>query len=99
MVERRAHPRVHVNARVRLYHPELGKLSGKMQDVSSGGMFIALEESLDKPLDHAGCDGRFHIEPAFMDVIFEMDCIRATSDGLVLVFAEQLEPELAVAYS
>ena len=44
MSERRLHKRELVDAPVRLYHPVLGSLTGKIHDVSKSGMFIMLDK-------------------------------------------------------
>ncbi len=87
MVERRLHERQLVDARVRLYHPVHGPLDGMIRDMSGGGVFISLEEI---PEIHPGNgDGRFELKLMNMDVIFDMECIRLTNDGIVLIFVEE----------
>jgi len=90
MPERRLHPRTRLDARVRLYHPEHGTLEGRIRDLSSGGMFVMLEQVPD--IHPGNGDGRFLCKPMNMDAIFDMACLRLDADGLALVFLEQSEP-------
>jgi len=87
MDDRRLHPRRRVDARVRLYHTDYGIFEGMIHDVSPGGMRVLLEEV--PPIVACNGDGRFQLEPRFMDVIFDMDCVRVTHDGIALVFSEE----------
>jgi len=75
-----------------LYHSVFGTFDGMIQDVSHGGMLVLLDEIPPAPIG-AG-DGRFQLEPRFMDVIFDMSCLRITGKGMVLVFIEDKNDEL-----
>ncbi len=86
MRERRSHQRQRLDARVRLYHPVHGTLDGRIRDLSSGGMFVLLEEVPD--IHPGNGDGRFQCKPMNMDAIFDMACIRLTEEGLALTFCE-----------
>jgi hypothetical protein len=87
MSERRLHKRELVDAPVRLYHPVLGSLTGKIRDVSRSGMFIKLDKV---PKLHVGeCDGRLHCKLTNIDVLFYMECVRITDEGVVLVHLEE----------
>jgi hypothetical protein len=87
MIERRVHKRELVDAPVRLYHPVIGSLSGQIRDVSKGGMFIELNEV---PKLHVGeCEGRLHCKLMNIDVLFFMECVRVTDEGIVLVHVEE----------
>ncbi len=87
MIERRLHKRELVDAPVRLYHPVIGSLTGRIRDVSKGGMFIDLD---DVPELHVGeCDGRLHCKLMNIDVLFYMECVRITGEGVVLVHVEE----------
>jgi hypothetical protein len=94
MIERRLHKRELVDAPVRLYHPVLGTMTGKIRDLSKGGMYILLDEV---PEPQGGkCDGKLHCTLVNIDVLFYMECVRLTDDGVVLVHIEE-ETELPVA--
>lgn len=87
MIERRLHKRELVNAPVRLYHPVFGSLTGQIRDVSKSGMFVSLDEV---PELHVGeCDGRLHCKLVNIDVLFYMECVRLTDEGVVLVHVEE----------
>jgi hypothetical protein len=87
MIERRLHKRELVDAPVRLYHPVLGSLTGKIRNLSKGGMYITLDEV---PKSHIGkCDGRLHCNLVNIDVLFYMECVRLTDEGIVLVHLEE----------
>jgi hypothetical protein len=87
MIERRLHKRELVNAPVRLYHPVFGSLTGQIRDVSKTGMFVSLDEV---PELHVGkCDGRLHCKLMNIDVLFFMECVRLTDEGVVLVHVEE----------
>ena len=87
MIERRLYKRELVDAPVRLYHPVFGSLTGKIRDVSKAGMFINLDEV---PKLHVGeCDGRLHCKLMNIDVLFYMECVRLTDEGIVLMHIEE----------
>ena len=87
MIERRLHKRELVDAPVRLYHPVLGSLTGTIRDLSKGGMYVMLDEV---PELHVGkCDGRLHCNLVNLDVLFYMECVRITDEGVVLVHLEE----------
>lgn len=87
MIERRVHKRELVDAPVRLYHPVFGSLTGKIRDVSKSGMFIRLDTV---PKLHVGeCEGRLHCKLMNIDVLFYMECVRITDEGVVLVHLEE----------
>jgi len=87
MIERRLHKRELVDAPVRLYHPVLGSMTGKIQDLSKSGMYILLDEA---PKLHVGnCEGRLHCKLVSIDVLFYMECVRVTTEGVVLVHLEE----------
>ena len=91
MIERRLHKRELIDAPVRLYHPVLGSMTGKIRDLSRGGMYILLDEV---PEPYEGkCDGKLHCTLVNIDVLFYMECVRITDDGVVLVHIEE-EAEL-----
>ena len=93
MIEQRLHKRELVDAPVRLYHPVLGPLTGKIQDVSRGGMYIKLDEV---PKSHIGkCEGKLHCKLVNIDVLFYMECVRITEEGVVLIHLEE-EAEIPV---
>lgn len=93
MIERRLHKRELVDAPVRLYHPVLGTMTGKIRDLSKGGMYIKLHEV---PEPHIGkCSGKLHCQLVNIDVLFYMECVRFTDDGVVLVHLEE-EAEIPV---
>lgn len=87
MIERRLHKRELVDAPVRLYHPVIGSLTGKVRNLSKGGMFITLDEV---PQSHIGnCSGKLHCKLMNIDVLFYMECVRITDEGIVLVHLEE----------
>ncbi len=91
MIERRLHKRELVDAPVRLYHPVLGSLAGNIRDLSKGGMYVKLDEV---PKAHIGkCNGKLHCQLVNIDVLFYMECVRITGEGVVLVHLEE-EAEL-----
>lgn len=93
MIERRLHKRELVDAPVRLYHPVLGTLMGNIRDLSRRGMYIKLNEV---PKQHIGkCDGKLHCQLVNIDVLFYMECVRITEEGVVLVHLEE-EAEMPV---
>lgn len=87
MIERRLYKRELVDASVRLYHPVLGSLTGRIHNVSKGGMFISLDNV---PKSHVGeCNGRLHCKLMNIDVLFYMECVRITDEGIVLVHLDE----------
>ena len=93
MIERRLYKRELVDAPVNLYHPVLGPLTGRVRDLSKGGMYIKLDEV---PKSYIGkCNGKLHCQLVNIDVLFYMECVRFTDEGVVLVHLEE-EAELPV---
>lgn len=86
MVERRLHERQRLDARVRLYHPVFGSIDGMMRDMSSGGMFISLEQIPD--VHPKNGNSRFQCGMRNMDVVFDVSCVRTSNDGIGLIFVE-----------
>ena len=87
MEERRLYSRELINARGRLYHSAFGTVDCFIKDVSDVGMYIRIENMPDNiPVD---CDEWIQLELSCMDVIFNMECIRHNSHGVVLKFVKE----------
>lgn len=88
--ERRAFPRLPVEADVRLYHPLLGSIRARIEEWSPGAVRLTGQQI---PA-HNGHDfslEAFQLEPEFMDVIFSMQFVRLEAGALVLSFIDEGE--------
>ena len=86
MKERRFDSRKLMMSSVRLYHPELGKVDGVINNISKGGVAIKLSsfenmlvDTLETPL---------LLRPINFDVLFPVACLRQTQSNLVVKFLE-----------
>lgn len=86
MNERRIDPRKLLNTRVRLYHPEFGRLEGETHDICDGGVAVLLSripggmmEPTETPL---------YFRTLNTDVLFPVSCLRQIKNGVVLKFLE-----------
>ncbi len=86
MDERRSDIRKLVNTPVRLYHSELGRIDGMINDISGGGAAIKLKSH--KVLDD-GSDGcNLLLRPINLDVLFPVSFLRQTESNVVVRFLE-----------
>jgi len=86
MDERRFDTRKLVNTPVRLYHSELGRVDGVINDISGGGAAIKLNAFKDLKLDTA--ETSLFLRPINLDVLFSVSCIRQTESEVVVKFLE-----------
>jgi len=86
MDERRFDTRKLVNTPVRLYHPELGRVDGVINDISGGGAAIKLNSFKDLKLDTT--ETSLFLRPINLDVLFSVSCIRQTESEVVVKFLE-----------
>ncbi len=84
MNERRSSIRHLIHLNVYLYHDEFGLMSGKISDVSSGGMLVEISHT--SLLNNKLSDETLYVRPANMDVIFDMQCLRVSSHAISLQF-------------
>lgn len=83
MRERRFGIRKFSNAKIRLYHPTLGRLDGATKDISSGGIAVLLDEQSIHLRETS-----FFLRPLNLDVLFAVTCLRQSESTLVLKFDE-----------
>lgn len=86
MQERRFDTRKLVNTPVRLYHPELGRLDGIINDISEGG--IAIELNAFKNIMIRKNKLPLFLRPLNLDVLFSVDCIRQRESKIAMRFLE-----------
>jgi len=86
MDERRFDIRKLVNTPVRLYHSELGRLDGIINDISGGGAAIKLNSFKDLNLDSTKTS--LFLRPINLDVLFPVSCLRQTESEVVVKFLE-----------
>ena len=86
MDERRSDIRKLVNTPVRLYHPELGRLDGMINDISDGGAAIKLKSH--KVLKGVAEEQKLFLRPINLDVLFPVSYLRQTETNLVVQFLE-----------
>lgn len=86
MKERRYYKRKLVNARVKLYSPELDVVEGTTRDISDGGVFVMTDTTL--PVDEGAHLKMVLPQSRSPGIVFNMQVIRAGSDGLGLMFLD-----------
>lgn len=86
MDERRFDIRKRVSTPVRLYHSELGRLDGIINDISGGGAAIKLNSFTD--LNIAPSENPLFLRPINIDVLFPVSCLRQTELQVVVKFLE-----------
>ena len=86
MDERRFDIRKLINTPVRLYHPDYGRMDGKTDDISGGGVAIKLNAF--KDLGSDSTETSLFLRPINSDVLFPVSCIRQTESKLVVKFLE-----------
>lgn len=86
MSERRFSARRLIHLNVTLYNDEIGQISGKIQDVSSGGMYVNIFNS--SSLNRKLSDTTIFVRPDNMDIIFNMKCLRVEKNFIGLEFIE-----------
>lgn len=86
MDERRYDARKLMNAPVRLYHPEFGRVDGVSCDISKGGIAIMLNSFKDLDIDSS--ESPLLLRPINTDVLFPVSCLRQTESKLVVKFLE-----------
>lgn len=84
--ERRYNERKLMNAPVRLYHPEFGRVDGISHDISDGGIAISLNSF--KLLDIDSSESPLLLRPINTDVLFPVRCLRQSELKLVVKFLE-----------
>jgi len=85
MDERRKHHRKLVNSRVRVFHSSFGSLDTQTRDISDGGVLILACGELPNLLINDEVKLIF-LDSGNLDVVFNMDIVRATDLGLGLKF-------------
>lgn len=86
MDERRLETRKQINAPVRLYHPQLGRLDGITNDISEGYMAINLNTFMGLVTEPTK-DAMF-LRPINLDTLFPVSCLRQSDSKLVVKFLE-----------
>ena len=86
MNERRFDIRKLVNTPVRLYHPELGRVDGVINDISGGGAAIKLNSFRDLNIELT--ETSLFLRPINLDVLFPVSCIRQTESEVAVKFLE-----------
>ena len=86
MKERRFDTRKLMMSSVRLYHPDLGKVDGVINDISKGGVAIKLNSF--KDMVTSTLDTPLLLRPINLDVLFPVSCLRQTKSNLVVKFLE-----------
>ena len=86
MNERRFDIRKLVNTPVRLYHPELGRVDGVINDISGGGAAIKLNSCRDLNIELT--ETSLFLRPINLDVLFPVSCIRQTESEVAVKFLE-----------
>lgn len=86
MKERRYYKRKLVNARVKLYTPELDVVEGTTRDISDGGVFVVTDTTL--PLDEGAHLKMLLPQSRSPDIVFNMQVVRHEADGLGLLFLD-----------
>ena len=86
MNERRFDTRKLVSTPVRLYHSELGRVDGVINDISGGGAAIKLNSFKDLKRDTT--ETSLLLRPINLDVLFSVCCIRQTESEVVVKFLE-----------
>lgn len=86
MNERRFDTRKLVSTPVRLYHSELGRVDGVINDISGGGAAIKLNSFKDLKRDTT--ETSLFLRPINLDVLFSVCCIRQTKSEVVVKFLE-----------
>ena len=86
MDERRIETRRRVNTPVRLYHPELGRVDGVINDISDGGAAIKLNSYKNLSFDPA--EASLFLRPINLDVLFSVACLRQQATNVAVRFLE-----------
>lgn len=86
MDERRFDARKLINTPVRLYHPELGRLDGVMDDIS--GAAAAIKLTTFKDLNGDSTELPLFLRPINLDILFPVAYLRQTKSKLVVKFLE-----------
>jgi PilZ domain-containing protein len=86
MNERRFDIRKLINAPVRLYHPELGRVDGVINDISEGGAAIRLNSFKNLNIDMT--EASLFLRPINLDVLYSVSCIRQTESEVAVKFLE-----------
>jgi len=86
MDERRIDTRKLVNTPVRLYHPELGRVDGVIEDISEGGAAIKLNSF--KHLNLDANEASLHLRPINLDVLFPVSWLRQKGSNIAVRFIE-----------
>jgi len=85
MDERRKDRRKVVNSRVRIFHPSFGSVDTQTRDISDGGVMLLAES------EYANVNVNDEVKLIFLDsgekdLVFNMDVVRSSSDGMGLKF-------------
>ena len=86
MDERRFDTRKLVSTPVRLYHSELGRVDGVINDISDGGAAIKLNSF--KSLNVDTTENALFLRPINLDVLFPVSYLRQTESEVVVKFLE-----------
>ena len=86
MDERRFDTRKLVSTPVRLYHSELGRVDGVINDISGGGAAIKLSSF--KNLNIDSTEISLFLRPINLDVLFSVSCIRQIKSEVAVKFLE-----------
>ncbi len=86
MDERRFDTRKLINAPVRLYHAELGRVDAVISDISEGGLALKLNSFKDLNIDTT--ETPLLLRPINLDVIFTVICVRQTKSEVAVKFIE-----------
>lgn len=84
MNEKRLSRRKLINARIRIYHPSFGVITGHTRDISDGGIFVNLKDIPDIPVGSKLKVQLMDSENA--DIIFNAKLAHANASGIGIVF-------------
>lgn len=86
MQERRKYRRHGVQARVRLYHPEVGALDGISSNISDGGVHVTLE--ILPPVQRGAELKMVLLDSRNPDIVFNCEVVRVEEQALALAIID-----------
>lgn len=87
MDERRKHRRKLVNSRVKVFHPSFGSEESRTIDISDGGvLLLPFSEEIKAGIQINDEFKLIFLDSGSKDVVFNMDIIRITNDGVAAKF-------------
>lgn len=86
MAEKRRHPRTPISSKIRISHESFGSIVVRTRDVSSGGVFLLLEEIPNLPLGTV-VEGQIQDDMPDRPVV-QMEIVRVDAEGFGLRFLD-----------